>query len=88
MQPIMPPRPRLQRRPFTISDFHRMGEAGILGEDERLELIDGEIIEFANPDQGAYRVEEPMDPSQPVPLPGGPPTGRSILPSCFSGPLA
>jgi|SRR5690349_15395306 Uma2 family endonuclease len=35
------------RRLFTIEEYHRMGEAGILGEDERVELIDGEIIEMA-----------------------------------------
>src|SRR5579871_3101296 len=31
------------RRLFTTADYHRMGEAGILGEDDRVELIDGEI---------------------------------------------
>lgn len=36
----------LQRHRFTVSDFHRMGEAGVLGEDERLELIDGEIFDM------------------------------------------
>ena len=28
---------------FTIADFMRMGEAGILSEDDRVELIDGEV---------------------------------------------
>ncbi|HEV8614476.1 MAG TPA: Uma2 family endonuclease [Methylomirabilota bacterium] len=32
------------RRRFTIADYHRMGDVGILGCDERLELIDGELI--------------------------------------------
>lgn len=32
------------RRRLTVKDFHRMAEAGILGENERLELIDGELI--------------------------------------------
>ena len=36
----------LKHRCFSVADFHRMGEAGILGEDERLELIEGEIIEM------------------------------------------
>ena len=36
----------LRHRCFSVADFHRMGEAGILGEDERLELIEGEIIEM------------------------------------------
>jgi Uma2 family endonuclease len=31
---------------FTVDDFHRMGEAGIFSEDDRVELLDGEIIEM------------------------------------------
>lgn len=34
------------RRRFTVDEYHRMGEAGILDEDERVELIDGEIVEM------------------------------------------
>jgi Uma2 family endonuclease len=34
-------------RRFTVNDFHRMGEAGILHEDDRVELIEGEIVEMA-----------------------------------------
>jgi Uma2 family endonuclease len=37
----------LQRRKLSVSDFHRMGEAGILGENDRIELIEGEMIEMA-----------------------------------------
>lgn len=37
----------LPRRKLSVDDFHRMGEAGILGEDDRIELIDGEMIEMA-----------------------------------------
>jgi Uma2 family endonuclease len=32
------------RRRFTIDEYHRMGELGILGCDERLELIAGHIV--------------------------------------------
>jgi Uma2 family endonuclease len=32
------------RRRFTVDDYHRMGEAGILSEDDRVELIDGEVV--------------------------------------------
>ena len=34
------------RRLFTADEFERMAEAGIFGEEERLELIDGEIVEM------------------------------------------
>ena len=36
-----------QRRLFTVQEYHLMGEAGIFGEDDRVELIEGEIIEMA-----------------------------------------
>jgi Uma2 family endonuclease len=32
------------RRAFTVADVQRMIEAGILGEEERFELIKGEIV--------------------------------------------
>src|SRR3712207_1324173 len=37
----------ITRRRFTVHDYHRMGEAGILHEDDRVELIEGEIVEMA-----------------------------------------
>lgn len=37
----------LPRRPFTTAEYHRLLEVGILTEDDRVELIDGEIIEMA-----------------------------------------
>lgn len=36
----------LSRRRFTVDEYYRMGEAGILAEDDRVELIEGEIIEM------------------------------------------
>jgi len=33
-------------RRFTVNDYHRMTEVGILTEDDRVELIDGEIVEM------------------------------------------
>ena len=34
------------RRLFTIDDYHRMVDAGILTEDDRVELLDGEIVQM------------------------------------------
>jgi Uma2 family endonuclease len=34
------------RHRFTVDEFHRMGEVGILSGDDRVELIDGEIVEM------------------------------------------
>jgi Uma2 family endonuclease len=36
----------MPRRHFTVADYHRLGEVGILGEGERVELIDGDIIDM------------------------------------------
>jgi Uma2 family endonuclease len=38
---------RAPRRKLSVADYHRMGDAGILGEDDRVELIDGELFEMA-----------------------------------------
>lgn len=37
---------QLLRHRFTIEEYHRMGQAGILAEDARVELIEGEIVEM------------------------------------------
>jgi Uma2 family endonuclease len=34
------------RHRFTIADYYRMGEVGILGEDGRVELLEGEIYDM------------------------------------------
>jgi Uma2 family endonuclease len=41
------PSPTITRRRFTVDEYDRMIEAGILSENERVELIDGEIVEMA-----------------------------------------
>lgn len=38
---------QLARRPFTASEYHRLIEYGILTEDDRVELLNGEVIEMA-----------------------------------------
>jgi Uma2 family endonuclease len=37
----------VSKRLFTVEEYHRMGEAGIIHEDDRVELIDGEIIQMS-----------------------------------------
>lgn len=34
------------KRLFTVDEFHQMAEAGVFGEDDRLELLDGEIVQM------------------------------------------
>jgi Uma2 family endonuclease len=34
----------LERYKFSVDEYDRLGEAGILGEDDRVELIEGEIV--------------------------------------------
>jgi Uma2 family endonuclease len=36
--------PWVARRPITVAEYHRMGEVGILTEDDRVELIEGELV--------------------------------------------
>lgn len=36
----------VKKRRFGVEEYHRMAEAGILGEDDRVELVDGEIVEM------------------------------------------
>lgn len=35
---------QLLRRLFTVDEFHQMADAGVFREDDRLELLDGEIV--------------------------------------------
>jgi Uma2 family endonuclease len=45
----------LVRRNFTVDEYHRMAQAGILGEDDRVELIDGQVVAMTpiGPDHGS-----------------------------------
>jgi Uma2 family endonuclease len=43
-----PPRTTTRpRRRFTVDEYHRMAEAGILRADERVELLDGDVVEMS-----------------------------------------
>lgn len=35
------------RGPFTVEDFHRLARVGVLHEDDRVELIDGQVVEMS-----------------------------------------
>ena len=35
------------KRLFTVDEYHRMADAGIFGTEERVELIEGEIIQMS-----------------------------------------
>jgi Uma2 family endonuclease len=41
---VLPGNPWVVRRKLNVLEYHRMGEAGILTEDDRVELIEGELI--------------------------------------------
>src|SRR5215210_9536412 len=36
----------IKKRRFGVGEYHQIAEAGILGEDDRVELADGEIVEM------------------------------------------
>ncbi len=37
---------QLQRRTFTVDEYHQMIDAGVLTEDDRVELLEGEIVKM------------------------------------------
>jgi Uma2 family endonuclease len=38
---------RVEKKRFNVEDYHRMAELGVLGAEDRVELIEGEIVEMA-----------------------------------------
>lgn len=45
---------------FTVDEYHRMGEAGIFRENDRVELIDGQVVEMTP--IGARHAPRPASP--------------------------
>ena len=35
------------RHRLTLDDYHRLGQAGILGEDDRVELLEGQLVDMS-----------------------------------------
>jgi Uma2 family endonuclease len=46
MQAVQNAQLLIRRHRLTVEDYHKMGEAGILCEDDRVELIEGELIDI------------------------------------------
>lgn len=38
---------QIAKRLFTVSEYHQMAQAGIFSEDDRVELLEGEIVEMS-----------------------------------------
>jgi Uma2 family endonuclease len=38
---------RVPRHRLTVRDYHRLGGAGILGEDDRVELLEGQLVDMS-----------------------------------------
>jgi Uma2 family endonuclease len=38
---------QVSRHRLTLDDYHRLGEAGILGEDDRVELLEGQLVDMS-----------------------------------------
>jgi len=43
---VPPATPALAPHRFTVADYYRMAEAGLFDEDDRVELVDGEVMEM------------------------------------------
>jgi Uma2 family endonuclease len=35
-----------ERKRFTVDEYHKLGQAGVLGENDRIELVEGELIQM------------------------------------------
>ena len=48
----------MTKRRFSVKDFHLMDEAGMFSENDRVELVDGEIIEMAGATKRCFSVKD------------------------------
>jgi Uma2 family endonuclease len=39
---------QVPRHRLTVRDYHRLAEAGVLGEDDRVELLEGQLVDMAS----------------------------------------
>ena len=46
---------QLEKRYFNVDEYYRMARAGVLKPDDRVELIEGEIIKMSPTGEGSYR---------------------------------
>src|SRR3954467_5927907 len=53
--PGLPP-----RRAFNVDDIRRMIEAGVIGEDEKIELVEGEIVVMAAKSYAHERIKNAL----------------------------
>jgi Uma2 family endonuclease len=51
----------LPRRSFTVEDIRRMIEAGVIGEDERFELIEGDLVMMSAKHVGHDRIKHALN---------------------------
>src|SRR5579862_1150304 len=66
-----------QRRRWTVAEYRRMGELGILSPEVRTELIEGDIYEKHHPARPDY-TSAPGDPAFPQPGPGEEPRRKEF----------
>jgi Uma2 family endonuclease len=59
------------RRAFTVDDIGRMIDAGIIGEDEKFELVDGEIVMMASKGIAHERIKAALNIAVARALPDG-----------------
>src|SRR5436190_21054927 len=67
--PVAPQAPRLHR--FTVDQYHRMIEKGIITENDKVELIDGQIVNMSPVGPSHYCAVQKLDDALSAVLPSG-----------------